>query len=69
MARQEIGFTYTSKETGKRNVKVIDRINIDDLYLHMIQKEIYRLLTGKDQGSEVSKDFTDFLLRENYITR
>lgn len=47
-------------------MRVIDRINVDDLVLHMIHGEVYRLITGKDPGADVDPQFKDFLLKERF---
>lgn len=69
MAREEINFALTTEEHGKRNFKILDRINVDDIFKHMVSKELFRLLTGTDEGDEVSKDYRDFLILDDFLVR
>lgn len=66
-ARQEIEFTLTSHRRGKVRIKILDRINVDDVYLHQVNGHVYRLLTGDDPGDEVNKIFKDALLKEQFV--
>lgn len=68
-ARQEITFSLTTEEHGKRNFRILDRINVDDVYRHMVMKELYRLLTGVDEGDEVSKEYRNFLILDDFLVR
>ena len=64
--RFEQEIAITSNERGKIVMKMIDRINVDDVFLHLVNREIYRLATGVDNGSEVEPLFKDFLLEERF---
>ena len=64
--RFEQDITITSNERGRITMKLIDRINVDDVFLHLVNREIYRLATGKDTGSEVEPLFKEFLLTERF---
>jgi len=65
--RQEINFTVTKHTDGKIRLRLIDRINVDDVYLHHINRQIYRQITGDDPGDEVNPLFKQFLLKERFI--
>jgi hypothetical protein len=67
--QQVVKFTLTVTDLGKINVKVFDRIIVDDVTVHLINKEIYRLLTSKDPGADVDRSFKDFLVKERYQAR
>ena len=64
--RQEFEFSLTTVEKGKITVTMLDRITVDDLYLHLVHREIYRLATQDDPGDEVNPLFKDFLLKERF---
>jgi hypothetical protein len=65
-SRFEQEFTITSTERGKLIVKMVDRINVDDVFLHLVNREVYRLKTGVDAGDEVEPMFKEFLLKERF---
>lgn len=64
--RFEQNISITSNERGRITMKLIDRINVDDVFLHLVNREIYRLATGVDAGSEVEPLFKEFLLKERF---
>jgi hypothetical protein len=64
--RQEFEFSLTTQERGKITVKIFDRITVDDVFLHLINQEIYMIVTKKDIDSEVNQLFKDFLLKERF---
>lgn len=64
--RFERSFTISSQSRGKMIVKMVDRINVDDVFLHLVNRELYRLTTGKDTGSTVEPLFKEFLLKERF---
>lgn len=64
--RFEQKITLTSNERGRITLKMVDRINVDDVFLHLINREIYRIVAGVDPGSEVSPLFKEFLLKERF---
>jgi hypothetical protein len=45
---------------------MMDRINVDDVFLHLVHREVYRLITGEDDGVEVSDLFKGFLMKERF---
>jgi len=69
MARNEFTYNITTEEFGKVKVRMIDRISVDDVYLHLVKRELYRLAGGNDAGVDVSREFKDFLIRAGYYTR
>lgn len=64
--RFEQEFTVTSVERGKLIVKMVDRINVDDVFVHLVNQEIFRLKTGAKIDSEVEPMFKEFLLKERF---
>jgi hypothetical protein len=67
--RQDEAFTIRDSRHGKVNIRVIDRIGIDDVVLHLIERELFRLNGGADPGVDVSPNFIDFLVREKLVKR
>jgi hypothetical protein len=51
-------------ERGRLVVRMIDRINVDDVFMHLVSREIFRLSTGTDTGSDVPVLYKEFLLKE-----
>lgn len=66
LPRQEFKFSLTTQDRGKINMKLFDRINVDDVFLHLVNREIFRLRTGIDAGVAVDPLFKDFLLKEKF---
>ena len=64
--RQSFEFTLTTVERGKIVVTMVDRITVDDVFLHLINREVYRILTSDDPGEDVNYLFRDFLLKERF---
>ena len=64
--RQQFEFTLTTVERGKIVVTMVDRITVDDVFLHLVNREVYRVLTKDDPGDEVNPLFKDFLLKERF---
>jgi len=65
--RFEQKITLTVTDRGKVTIKMFDRINVDDVYVHLVNRELYRLVTGEDTGSTVSARFIDFLIRDRFV--
>jgi hypothetical protein len=65
--RQEFQFTLTTTTKGKIRVKMFDRINVDDLFVHLVNRHLFRLVTTEEPSDEIAERFKDFLIRENYI--
>jgi hypothetical protein len=64
--RQQFEFTLTTVDRGKIVVTMVDRITVDDVFLHLVNREVYRVITRDDPGEEVSPLFKDFLLKERF---
>jgi len=65
--RQSFEFTLTHSTRGKIRIKMMDRINVDDIFLHHVNRQVFRQLTGQDPGDEVNPLFKDFLLKEQFV--
>ena len=59
-------FTITSTQRGKVRLRMVDRITIDDVYVHMVNRELFRLVTGEDNELVVPQTFKDALLKSRY---
>lgn len=66
--RYDQKLTLTTTERGRVTVRLVDRINVDDVFLHLVSREIYRVATGTDPGAEVEPLFKEFLLKERFTT-
>jgi hypothetical protein len=67
--RQEYQFALTTNERGKFEVKMVDRITVDDVFTHLVGRELYSLVTGRDIAFDVSDNFKAFLIKERFTTR
>lgn len=61
---QRVSITVTDR--GKITVRMVDRINVDDVLMHLIHRELFRLSNGEDTGVEVGPLFKDFLLKPTF---
>jgi hypothetical protein len=61
--------TLTSAERGRITLRMVDRINVDDVFMHLVSREIYRIATGSDPGIDVDPLFKEFLLKERFTSR
>ena len=66
MARTVEIIDFSSRENGKARLVVIDRINIDDLVLHLTHRETFRLKSGIDPGVDVASNIKDFLITNRF---
>ena len=64
--RFEQTFTITSTQSGKVRLKIVDRITVDDVFIHMVNRELFRLVTGEDIDTVVPQNFKDALLKTRY---
>lgn len=64
--RQEFQFSLTTAERGKIEVQMFDRIVVDDVYLHLVNQEVFRIITRKPVDDTVNPLFKDFLLKERF---
>lgn len=67
-SRYDQKITLTTTERGRVTVRMVDRINVDDIFLHLVNREIYRVGTGIDPGPDVEPLFKEFLLKERFTT-
>lgn len=67
--RLDFQFSLTSTEKGQIKVRMLDRINVDDVLLHLVNRELYRLKVGRDVGSYVEVPFKKFLLQQRALSR
>lgn len=67
--RYDQKLTLTSIGSGRVTVRMVDRINVDDIVLHLINRELYRIATGVDPGPDIEPLFKEFLLKERFATR
>jgi hypothetical protein len=58
--------TITTAEEGKVTVRMVDRINVDDVFVHLVNRNLYRLSVGADAGTDVPVLFKEFLLKERF---
>ena len=66
-ARSASGFMVNDEKRGKVRFKFMDRINVDDVILHLMEREVFRLVGGDDPGEDVNSTFKDFLVREKSL--
>lgn len=59
-------ITLTSNERGRVTMRIVDRITVDDVFLHLVNRELYRIATGSDPGSDVDQSFKEFLMRVRF---
>lgn len=67
--RQEVEFEMRDQLHGRVNVRIIDRVNIDDVVVHFMHRELFRLVGGDDPDVDVNQTTKDFLIRENFLQR
>lgn len=65
-ARQTVEFSLSTVERGKVTIKIFDRITVDDVFLHLVSQEVYRIVTKRDTDTTVHPLFKDFLLKERF---
>ena len=68
-SRQSVAFSFSTQDGPKRTVRITDRITIDEVYRHLVNREIYRVVTGDDPGIDINRNFVDFLVIESLVTR
>jgi hypothetical protein len=67
--RRVVEIPLNTVDKGRRDIMFTDRISISDIMEHLTLQELYRLMTGIDEGTEVNQEFRDFLILENFVTR
>lgn len=65
--RFELEYTVNDSERGRVKIQVYDRISIDEVVMHLIERELFLQVGGPDPGTDVNQNFKDFLIRENYL--
>ncbi len=65
--RTEVSFVVNDPERGRVTMQFFDRISIDDVVLHLMERELFRLVGGGAPGDDVNPKFKDFLIRENFL--
>jgi hypothetical protein len=65
--RQEFSVDLNTLENGTVTLRMMDRINVDDVFLHLVRREIFKLQTGEEPGDDVPHIFKDFLLKERFV--
>lgn len=65
--RTEVSFIVNDPERGKVTMQFFDRVSIDDVTLHLIERELFRLVGGGAPGDDINPNFKDFLIRENFL--
>jgi len=65
--RTELEFSLTTEEFGKRNFKLVDKLMVEDLVVHLAKREMFRVITGIDEGVDVNREFKDALVLDDFI--
>jgi len=65
--RTELEFSLTTEEFGKRNFKLVDKLMVEDLVVHLAKREMFRIITGIDEGVDVNREFKDALVLDDFI--
>ncbi len=66
--RQEFEISLTTTDKGKIRLRMYDRINVDDIFLHLVHREVYRLLSGNDPGVDIPAIYKEYLLKPRFTT-
>ena len=66
--RNEFEFKIRTDARGDLKVKMIDRINVDDVFMYLVDQHLYRLVSKQepDNADTVSDFFKDSLLKERF---
>lgn len=67
MARLEQDFVVNDKKRGRVRFRVIDRLSPDDVVVHLVERELYRLAGGGDPGDDVNQEFQKFIIHSGAI--
>lgn len=67
-ARQEFQVSLSTIDKGKIHIKMFDRINVDDVFAHLVHREVFRILTGVDAGVDIPALYKEYLLRPRFTT-
>jgi hypothetical protein len=69
ISRQEFSFNMTEDTGRKLRIRMMDRINIDDLVIHLIHRELHTIVTGTEHDVDVPKLFKESVINERFVTR
>lgn len=61
MARTEVTFTVRDTQKGRVRFDIYDRISADDIMVHLVRREVFRIAGGKPPGDDVDPAFRDFV--------
>jgi hypothetical protein len=65
--RRVVKFDFHTEGVGKRTITFYDRPAVDDVYLFMVRRELFRLVTGVDSGDEIAQSFRDFIVKPRHV--
>jgi hypothetical protein len=65
-SRQEFEFSMKDTFRGKVSMRLLDRINVDDVFLHLIQQEIFSVRRRFTPNDDIPTLVKDFLLKERF---
>lgn len=65
--RSEIAYNINDTNRGSVRFEFYDRVGVDDLTMHLIRRELVRVVGGTDPGDDVNQGLKDFLVRQNYL--
>lgn len=65
--RIEISYNINDPERGTVRFEFVDRTFIDDLTIHLVRRELFRVVGGQDPGDDVNQNLKDFLVRDNFL--
>lgn len=58
-----VNFKMEDYKRGRMRFRVIDRITPDDLMVHLIEREFFKIKGGDNPGDEINVEFKDFLVQ------
>lgn len=67
--RTEFNFSLSTEELGKRNCKVLNKIMVTDLVIHLAKREMYKVIAGVDEGVEIPRTFKNPLVLDDFMVR
>ena len=66
LPREKVEFSLTSLERGKIVLTIFDRITVDDVFEHLVNEQVYSVVSRKTVSGYVDPLFKDFLLKEKF---
>ncbi len=61
MGRTAVNFTVRDSKKGRVRFDVFDRISADDIMVHLVRRELFRIAGGTPPGDDVDPSFRDFV--------